>query len=275
MNLQPVMQRDGCELFQGDSLALLREFPDATFDAVVTDPPYSSGGFTRGDRMASAVNKYQMTSSGAAHVGFSGDNRDQRGFLAWCSLWMAECWRVTKPGGIFLCFTDWRQLPTVTDAVQAGNWLWRGIVPWDKTEATRPQKGWFRAQAEYVVACTSGSLGPEQERAGPCLPGVFRCAVNSETKHHLTGKPVRLLRELLGVVPPGGRVLDPFAGGGSTLLAARELGMPCTGVELNPDNIEIIRDRFLQAVMPMPASSPSSSRPPQPPCNPLSDPGKP
>lgn len=233
---------------------MLRALPTASVDAVVTDPPYSSGGFTRGDRTSGTVSKYQMNCSGANHAGFSGDNRDQRGFLAWCSLWMAECWRVTKPGGIFLCFVDWRQLPTVTDAVQAGNWLWRGIVPWDKTQATRPQKGWFRAQAEYVVACTSGSLGPEQQRSGPCLPGVFRYAVNSEPKHHLTGKPVSLLRDLLALVPPGGLVLYPFAGAGSTLLAARDLGLKSIGIELSQIYASKIQERFRTSVFPLPAA---------------------
>lgn len=46
------------EVRQGDALALLRDLPDGGVDAVITDPPYSSGGFTRGDRMASTGAKY-------------------------------------------------------------------------------------------------------------------------------------------------------------------------------------------------------------------------
>jgi site-specific DNA-methyltransferase (adenine-specific) len=35
-------------LHPGGALAVLRSMPDASVDAVITDPPYSSGGFTRG-----------------------------------------------------------------------------------------------------------------------------------------------------------------------------------------------------------------------------------
>ena len=51
---------------------------------------------------------------------FTGDDRDQRAYGYWCALWLAECLRVTKPGGACLMFTDWRQLPATRDAIQAG-----------------------------------------------------------------------------------------------------------------------------------------------------------
>jgi DNA modification methylase len=50
------------------------------------------------------------------------------------------------------------------------------------------------------------------------------------------------------VVAPGsdGTVLDPFAGSGTTLMVARKLGRKAVGVELNPDYIDIIRQRIGQ-----------------------------
>jgi hypothetical protein len=51
-----------------------------------------------------------------------------------------------------MCFTDWRQLPMLTDVLQAGGFVWRGVMPWDKTESSRaPHTGYFRHQCEYVV----------------------------------------------------------------------------------------------------------------------------
>ena len=47
-------------------------------------------------------------------------NANQRSYQYWCALWLAECLRVTKPGGILCQFTDWRQLPATSDAIQAG-----------------------------------------------------------------------------------------------------------------------------------------------------------
>jgi len=51
-----------------------------------------------------------------------------------------------------VAFSDWRQLPALCDAVQAGGWLWRGIAAWDKTEASRPRNGGFRAQCEFMAS---------------------------------------------------------------------------------------------------------------------------
>lgn len=53
---------------------------------------------------------------------------------------------------------------------------------------------------------------------------------------HPTIKPLALMRWLVGLVcPPGGHVLDPFAGSGSTLRAALDLGMQATGCEMDPE----------------------------------------
>ena len=139
-------------MIQGEALPALHAMADESIDAVITDPPYSSGGFSRDDKGKDPDAKYTQSSSQGRYPTFSGDSRDQRSYLTWCSLWIAECVRVLKPGGYFMAFTDWRQLPVMTDAVQAGGVFWRGIVAWDKGRGARaPHKGYFRHQCEYVV----------------------------------------------------------------------------------------------------------------------------
>lgn len=214
-----VWQGDGWELRQGDVLRLLLGVEASSVDGVVTDCPYSSGGATRGDRTQSTSQKYINSDSGnrGRLADFLGDNRDQRSFGHWCALWYADLWRATRDGGVILSFTDWRQLPATTDAMQAGGWVWRAIVPWNKTEATRPQLGRPRAQCEYVVF---GTKGPHKAWEGaPALPGFYTVPAPRE-RVHITEKPVPLLTELLQMVPPGGLVLDPFCGSGSTGVAA-------------------------------------------------------
>jgi site-specific DNA-methyltransferase (adenine-specific) len=62
--------------------------------------------------------------------------------------------------------------------------------------------------------------------------------------NHPTVKPLDLMRYLIRLVtPPGGVVLDPFAGSGSTLVAARDLGFPAIGIEINPEYVELIEKR--------------------------------
>ena len=201
-------------------------------DCVVTDPPYSSGGQFRGDRTTLTSAKYQSPENRGLYSEFSGDTRDQRGYLAWCSLWIAQAHAITAPGGICALFTDWRQLPTTTDAMQAGGYVWRGIGVWDKTEAARPQKGRYRNQSEYFVW---GSRGPMTED-GPCAPGVFRYSVASEEKHHIAGKPSSLIEDMLQIC--GHTVLDPFMGSGTCGVACVRMGKAFIGIEIDPTHYE-------------------------------------
>lgn len=234
------------ELRHGDSLLLLRDVPNESVDLVLTDPPYSSGGMYRGDRAQLTSTKYVSSDALAPNADFDGDTRDQRGFLAWCSLWLAECWRTSVVGGSCLVFTDWRQLPTVTDAVQAGGWVWRGIIVWDKTAGNvRPRSG-FSAAAEYVVWGTRGPFTRDVY-----IPGVIPAATpRADIRRHQTEKPIGLLERLVEIAPPGGLVLDPFAGSGSTLDAARNRGRRSLGFELNDTHLETAALRLDQQSLP-------------------------
>lgn len=230
----------------GECLALLKAMPDACVDAVITDPPYSSGGFTRGDRAADPVTKYAQNGDALGRISFSGDNRDGRSWAYWCALWMSECHRVLKPGGYMLCFTDWRMLPLATDAIQAGGFVWRGIIDWNKGRGARaPHTGYFRHQCEYVVWGTPGPLSP-CEHGGP-WDGSISETVKQDDKHHLTGKPTAVMRALVQCVPPGGLVLDPFAGSGTTVVAALLEGRHGIGFEQQAANVAISADRIAGA----------------------------
>jgi site-specific DNA-methyltransferase (adenine-specific) len=239
----PIVGAGGHWVLQhGDALAVLRSMPDASVDAVITDPPYSSGGFTRGDRSMPPAMKYTMNGTKIERPAFSGDNRDQRSFAYWCALWLGECLRVAKPGAPLCVFTDWRQLPTMTDAVQAGGWVWRGIVVWDKTEACRPAMGRFAAQCEYVVWGTAGPSRDDEEVG--CLWGVIREPVRMADKHHVTGKPRVVMQQLVRICPPSGIVLDPFAGSGTTGVAALLEGRRFVGNEISAEYVGIARQRL-------------------------------
>lgn len=229
----------------GDCLDLLRKLPSGSVDAVVTDPPYSSGGQFRGDRTQRVDTKYVQTESVATcRSDFSGDNRDQRSFLTWCSLWMSEAHRVTRPGGVFLSFTDWRQLPTMTDAVQCGGWVWRNLVTWWKP-GVRMQRGRFSSSAEYVIYSSRGV--PRDGEASPQNVLSFAPVFGTD-KEHIAEKPVELLDAILGVVPRGAVVLDPFCGSGTTGVACVQTGRNFIGFEIDPAYCEIARRRISQAV---------------------------
>ena len=225
----------GWEVRHGDTLLALRELGAGTVDAVVTDPPYSSGGAFRSDRARPTGDKYLK---GSQLPDFYGDNRSERGLLAWASLWLAECWRVTVDGGAVAVWTDWRSLPTITDAVQCGGYSWRGIGVWRKPQGrSRPTAGGLWNDTEFIV------WGSKGRRSGACLPGVWEAA-SPRDKLHQTEKPQAALRDLVRFAPEGGLVLDPFAGSGSTGVAALMAGRRFIGIELSGEYVDISRRRL-------------------------------
>lgn len=226
----------------GEALGELQKLEDASFDALITDPPYSSGGQFRGDRALDTTTKYVQSGTKGLREDFAGDNRDQRSYAVWCALWLAECLRVLKPGAPAVLFTDWRQLPTISDLFQVGGLVWRGVAVWDKTEGARPQLGAFRAQAEFMVW---GTNGPRDDENTAVLPGVFTHYQQRDDKHHLSGKPTPLLREVVKICKPGGRILDPFAGSGTTLVAALVEGYDAVGIERSAAYHQVAVDRCL------------------------------
>ena len=126
------------EIIHGDSLTVLESFPPSTFDAVITDPPYASGGRTQAEKSKATAKKYSSM-GGNAPPDFDGDAKDQRSWTRWAAEWLYLARRAAKPGAPVCMFIDWRQLPCASDALQWAGWIWRGIAVWDKGNS-RPQR---------------------------------------------------------------------------------------------------------------------------------------
>ncbi len=252
-----------------DALDFLRSLPPACVDILATDPPYSSGGMVRGDRVG-GVMKYARADS-AAVAEIHGDTRDARSFAFWCIMWLTYARSALKPGAFALVFTDWRQLPTVTDAVQAAGLVWRGVTVWNKGNAM-PNKGRFRQDCEFVVVATNGPRAcgpkvpepcwpgcyevPEDDRADLTdLPGYVRATLPRSERRAVCSKPVALMEALLGPCPTGGVVLDPFVGWGATPVAALRRGLRFLGCEVSEANRATALARLAGPEVPQPAAA--------------------
>ena len=252
--------RDGRHaLYLGDCLDVLPGLAPGSVGAVVTDPPYSSGGMYRSDRMKDTRTKYQLSSVVDEKPLFSGDNRDQRSWCLWCCLWMGLLRRTCRSGAVLATFTDWRQLPTATDAIQAAGWLWLGIASWDKVDS-RPMPNRFRQQTEFLVW---GSNGPR-----PCVTspgtsyhaGAWSVRPPKSDREHSTQKPVKLLEMIVAIADDDDLVLDPFAGSGTTGVACIRTGRRFIGVELEPRYADIAVRRMERELerRPLPGMEPEA-----------------
>lgn len=229
------------QLVQGEALRVIERLGDESIDAVITDPPYSSVGTAS----QSTGSKYVNSDTKLKRPDFAGDTRDQRSWMRWMTMLLAECLRATKQGSVLCVFTDWRQLPSLTDAIQVAGWTWQGIASWDKTTSSRPRMGGFRSQTEFIVWASKGKL---QGNRSVTLPGSLTFPRTAADRvHHQTSKPLELMRRLVQLCPPSGLVLDPFAGSGTTGVAARLEGRRFLGVELVPAIHEIATARLQEA----------------------------
>ncbi|MBC7679986.1 MAG: site-specific DNA-methyltransferase [Pseudorhodobacter sp.] len=113
----------------------------------------------------------------------------------------------------------------------------RTVLVWDKGTVGMGDLSlpWFPC-TEEVYVLGAGWVG---SRSSAVLRQVGR------NQHHPTEKPLPLLNALIAKCPPG-TIADPFAGSGSTLLAARSAGRRAVGVEIEERYCDLIASRLAQ-----------------------------
>jgi site-specific DNA-methyltransferase (adenine-specific) len=91
------------------------------------------------------------------------------------------------------------------------------------------------------------------------------CGTFKERAGHVTQLPLPLVERILRVASnPGDLVLDPFAGTGTVLVAARRLGRRSLGIELSPETAEIARRRLETEGLEAPAGGGEAANPSSP-----------
>ena len=204
----PYYQDEHVTLYHGDCLTEHREWLDA--DVLVTDPPYGSQGLAGGYGRHGRVIANDAT-----------DEARDSALSDW--------------GGRPACVFGTPRLPE-----PPGGWDERLV--WDKREPGLNGGPWrythesifVRGEGWHRVSASSFSI-----LSFPSGNGTW------EKSKHVHAKPVRLMETLIEAAPPG-IIADPFAGSGSTLIAARNLGRKAIGVELEERYCEVIAKRLSQ-----------------------------
>lgn len=208
--MSPYYEDEHVQLYLGDCLTEHREWLSA--DVLVTDPPYGydhASGWDGPFKDKAIANDSDLTARDSV-VG------------AWGS----------RPALVFGSWKRPRPDPTHT------------VLIWDKGEAAGmgdlsiPWKpNW-----EEIYVLGRGFSG---HRGSSILTGHTVVTWASKGREHPNMKPVSLMERLIEKCPPG-VIADPFAGSGSTLVAARNLGRRAIGVELEEKYAEIIAKRLQQ-----------------------------
>lgn len=226
----------------GDSLEVMREFGEQSIDHVITDPPYSEHvhGNHRSMRRDGAG---ENAARAERELGFDSITHETMLRAAEQFARIARRW--------VLVFTDvesvhlWRDALTFVglEYVRTGIWRKTGAAP--QFSGDRPGVGY----EAIVIAHPSGRK--RWNGGGKHAFWQHSIALNrsgSEPRYHPTEKPVDLMRELvLDFTDEGDSILDPFAGSGSTGVAALLEGRHFSGVEIDESHYVTARKRLLEA----------------------------
>jgi hypothetical protein len=139
---RPHFSDDAVTIHHGDCLDVLAELPDASVDAVVTDPPYGLGFMgQKWDTYANETGRAPAAGAKFDHVGGNHNPSNaadaartrriegQR-YGAWCEQWAAECLRLLKPGGHLLAFGGSRTWHRLACAVEDAGFEIRDSIFW-------------------------------------------------------------------------------------------------------------------------------------------------
>lgn len=230
----------GIVLYHGDCLSVIPDLPRLSVGAVFTDPPFSSGARTDAGK---AMRGSMLRATKWDAEWFSHDNMATHGFLFLMRLLAVELLAVGARNATAHFFIDWRMYPNLYGAVESAGWQVKNLVVWDKGSFGMGTN--YRNQHELVIYAEKGS--PEFQNHGT---GNVLTAKRPGTENHPTEKPVSLVEEMLTASSaPDALVLDPFAGSGSTLVAAKNLGRRAIGIELDERYCEIAAERLRQEVL--------------------------
>jgi hypothetical protein len=244
-------------LHHGDCREVMATLADKSIDHVITDPPYSehvhaksrAGTNVAGSTRKSAA-KGHGQGAGSMDASRLSTARDL-GFAHLTSDVMTSCAdhfdRLARRW--VLVFSDvesthlWRGelVASGLDYVRTGAWIKEGGTP--QFTGDRPAVGF-----EAITICHPSG---KKKWNGGGSHGVWSFPVVNgqadETRVHTTQKPARLMRKLVALfTDPNDLILDPFAGSGTTLVAAYEQGRRALGVEMDEKNAEAAAKRLTQ-----------------------------
>lgn len=235
-----VKQIGDATLYRGDCREVLPTL--GRVDAVVTDPPYCSGGFSESGKKA--AKGMGLRSETIRDIGwFAGDNMTTAG-ISWLMSFIAgRCYALLPEGGTLTAFTDWRMVGHLAPAIESARFRYQNLVVWNKGNAGLGTG--FRAQHELAMHFAKGVPTYHSFDFGNVLT-VPR--MSSADREHQTEKPVALIERIAQVVTcEGATILDPFMGSGTTGVACARLGRRFIGVEIDPGYFDIACRRIEEA----------------------------
>jgi DNA modification methylase len=227
--MKPYYQDDAVTLYNGNCLEILNTDTVCVgaADALLTDPPFSfSGGISNG--VASSV--------------------DSQFFLHWWKSVAPLIVETVQEHGEGFIWCDWRSAPIFEAGFKVDQkYSWR-LAQMLYHHRQMPGMGKPFRNSVDTIAYVRGPHSKGSRISATTLNWISDYWYYGKHAHHPAEKSVNVARQLVEwCSDPGDIILDPFAGGGTSLIAAKQSGRKAIGIELEERYCEVIAKRLQQA----------------------------
>lgn len=267
------------KVYFGENLDVLAKIPDGTIDLVYIDPPFNTGKLQKrqNKKMLQVAGEGERTGFGGRQyitedVGevLSYQDSFHANYLSFLRIRLRHLHRVLKPSGSLYLHLDYREVhyaKLVGDQIFGRENFMNEII-WAYDYGGKPKNRWpakhdnillwAKQRGNHVFNVDDidrepymapGMVTAEKAARGKLPTDCWWHTIVSPTGREKTGyptqKPLPLLERIVRASsPPGGVVLDCFAGSGTTGEAALKLGRHFILVDSNPDACRVMKDRF-------------------------------
>lgn len=264
------------DIYFGDNIEILRDFGDAEFDLIYIDPPFNTGKKQartqiqtirddEGDRTGFKGNRYRTVKVGTKAFEDSFDD-----FMEFLEPRLEEAHRLLKPDGSFFLHLDYREVhyaKVLLDSIFGRDSFMNEII-WAYDYGARSKKKWpakhdnilwyakdpknytYRYEhMDRIPYMAPGLVGKEKAAKGKTPTDTWWHTIVSPNGKEKTGyptqKPLGIMDRIINVHSnPGDKVLDFFAGSGTTGESSIRQGRSAVLIDSNEESMQVMSKRL-------------------------------
>lgn len=221
----------GYQLIPGDCIEVMSAIQRDSIDITITSPPYNMGK----KQWAMGYQRKPESRQGIEYKAH-GDNMSQQAYEQWQVDVLNAIHAITAPGGSLFYNHKTRTLKGCLihpmDWIRKSGWTIRQEIIWDRMSTHNHEPSLFWPVDERIYWLTKGKARLNDINIS--LPSVWREFGPTPGTWHPAPFTILLPRMILKAmkIAPGATVLDPFAGSGTTIKAALEIGCNAIGIDV-------------------------------------------